>query len=563
MVSHANVTATLSAAELRFDLRPEDKLVTWLPPYHDFGLIGATLQPVFSGFPAVALSPAAFLQDPGIWLRAISEQRGTLTLGPNFGFELLCEAKLGDTSALDLSQLRAAAQGGEPARAATMRRFAQRFAPFGFRADALRSGYGLAEATLNVAIPRAAGPGQPPLVLLGDRRAAMPSAGEAQAVSNGPAVAGMEVRVVDPVTHQQLADGDTGEIWIAGSAVAQGYWRQPEASEATFRARLANDPAAGPFLRSGDLGTLVDGELFILGRIKELIILRGRNHHPQDIEAAVQACHASLQPESTIAFGVEEGHEERLVVVHGLSRSAMRALDAPALFAAIRRAVIEAHEVDPFAIVLVQPAALPRTTSGKLQRLKAREMYLAGSLAAVASWRADAVDERLDAAANAWRENARAGAGATALPRSETEAMLCALFAQLTGKPEVGLHESFFDIGGDSLGAMTLVAALQRRTGRELPLRELYAHPTPAALAERLAPGRGGARRRDARNPAQPGGPGRAAGADTAGSGHAPHPVLLPRRSRHRRRARGARPAAAGIQDDRHPGARAAAGAPG
>ena len=477
MVSHANLVATIAAAEAKFGLSPADRLVAWLPPYHDFGLVGALLQAVFSGFTSFLLTPAAFLQDPVVWLQAIALHRATLTLGPNFGYELLCRVRLDEPAGLNLSSLRAAAMGGEPPRAATMERFARRFAPAGFRGTILCPGYGLAEATLNVtAVPPP--PAAAAAALVGDvaRRAWPPTLSQEQhgsrAVSNGPPFPGMTVRIVDPATRMEVAHGAVGEIWVAGSAVTRGYWRRPELTQATFDARLADAPEAGPFLRSGDLGTLVDGELYVLGRIKELLILRGQNLYPQDVEATVQASDPRLAPDGTIAFTVEGGQEERLVIVHELARSAQRGLDTEALLASMRRAVVEAHGVDPHTVVLIRQPTLPRTTSGKLQRLRAREQFLAGELSEIARWQQEDA-----AAAPPVLDPATAG----------LERLVCELAEQVTGARGIRPEDSFFDLGGDSLAAMRFVDLLERRTGIALPLRELYELPTPAALARRLA----------------------------------------------------------------------------
>ncbi|MFO1059860.1 MAG: fatty acyl-AMP ligase [Dongiaceae bacterium] len=376
MVSHGNLTANIAAtaARCRFDER--DVHVSWLPPYHDLGLIGTILQPVHFGQSTVIMAPAAFLQDPLRWLRAIAEHRGSVSAAPNFAYELCCGVPPPD--ALDLSSWRCAVSGGEPPRPATLERFAARFARFGFDPAAFYPGYGMAETTLQVTNGRR---GRRPAV----RAIAAPGGGTTLAVSNGSALDGHEIRIVDPERRTALAEGAVGEVWIAGPAVAQGYWNRPEATAETFAARLAD--GTGPFLRSGDLGALIEDELYVLGRRKEVIIVRGRNHAAHDIEATVAASHPALVPDSTIAFAIERDGTEQLVVVQELGRRALRDLDAPALLAAIRGAVVAAHEIDPAAILLIRPATLPRTTSGKLQRIAAREQYRAGRLAVVAPGR--------------------------------------------------------------------------------------------------------------------------------------------------------------------------------
>ncbi|MBS0640743.1 MAG: AMP-binding protein, partial [Proteobacteria bacterium] len=385
MVSHANLQANW-VGSTRAGFTEQDVLVSWLPPYHDLGLIGCIVQPVFGGHSSTLMTPAAFLQDPRRWLRALSDYRATVTMAPNFAFEM-CQAasESDDLGLLDLSPLRYAIMGGEPVRPDTLTRFASRFRSAGFRPTAFAPGYGLAETTLQVTMTHV--DAEPAVVLEpGDRNAgtddgASPIRGT---VSNGPPIEGHDLRIVDPETFEEMPAGEAGEVWVSGPTITLGYWNRPDQTASTFNFEIAKQEGSGPFLRTGDLGRLIAGELHVFGRMKEMIIIRGRNHYPSDIEATVAACHPELDFDSTIAFGVESPDGEGLVIVQGLSRKTYRTLDAHSIFTAIRRAVIDAHDVSPAAIVLVRPGTLPRTTSGKPQRLKARTQYIAGTLPIVA-----------------------------------------------------------------------------------------------------------------------------------------------------------------------------------
>ncbi|HSN85340.1 MAG TPA: AMP-binding protein, partial [Thermoanaerobaculia bacterium] len=338
--------------------------VSWLPPYHDLGLIGNLLQTAFVGGSCVVMSPTAFLQRPVRWLQAVSRYGATTSGGPNFAWDL-CVQKVSaeQRRQLDLSRWEIAFNGAEPVRAETLDAFASAFAESGFRSGAFYPCYGLAEATLMVSGRRGGRPGEEP-----------------HRVSCGAVLGGQELAIVDPETAEPLGPGEIGEIWLAGPSVAAGYWNRPEETAEAFGARLPD--GSGPFLRTGDLGLLEGGELFIAGRLKDLIILRGRNHYPQDIERTAELAHTALQPGSTAAFAVEVDGEERLAVVverRPRSRSDVGE-DIESVAPAVRRAVAEEHEAQVHAVVLVPPGTVPRTSSGKVQRRACRELLLSGRL---------------------------------------------------------------------------------------------------------------------------------------------------------------------------------------
>jgi acyl-CoA synthetase (AMP-forming)/AMP-acid ligase II len=389
MLSHANLLHNSALIQQAFEATVDDRMVSWLPPYHDMGLIGGILQPVYAGCPAVLMSPAHFLQRPIRWLRAISHHRATISGGPNFAYELCLRKTTPEQRAeLDLSCWTLALNGAEPIRARTLREFTETFAAQGFRARTFYPSYGLAEATLMVSGGRRHAE---PVVRSFD--AAALEAGRARVATEsggrllvgcGHSRLGQRIRIVNPHTRQGCADDEIGEIWVAGHSVARGYWRRADETDATFAARVADDGDTC-FLRTGDLGFLSDGELFVTGRIKDLIIIRGRNHYPQDIEQTVAASHPALRPGGGAAFSVSVAGEEALVVVQEVQRTALAKLDAPAAAMAVRAAVAEAHGLQLHDIVLLRPAGLPKTSSGKVQRRACRQQYLERSLAAVPS----------------------------------------------------------------------------------------------------------------------------------------------------------------------------------
>jgi acyl-CoA synthetase (AMP-forming)/AMP-acid ligase II len=357
MVSHAQVVTNLERICDLIAPRRTDTGCCWLPPYHDMGLIGGILFPLMTGLPIVLMPPAAFLQRPLRWLEAMSDYRAAITTAPNFAWQLCADAVDEETPArLDLTALRCGLSGAEKVRYETMEAFARKFAPHGFRRESIIPVYGMAETVLlatgtprqtlaaallldpvalsagrvNILERRVAGEAEP--VLSGGGPAA--TAGHL-AVSCGRVIAGHALRIVDPETRAECADDAVGEIWLSGPSLATGYWGRPGETAETFKARLA-DASVGPdYLRTGDLGTVVDGELYVLGRIKEMIIVRGRNHYAQDLEGTAASADPLLGHDRTIAFAIEGRSEEQMVLVHELTRSALRAFDAPAVAAAM------------------------------------------------------------------------------------------------------------------------------------------------------------------------------------------------------------------------------------
>lgn len=392
VLNHGNLMHNSALIAHAFEHTRSGSGVFWLPSYHDMGLIGGILQPLYVARPNVLMSPMAFLQKPYRWLSAISRFRGTTSGGPNFAYDLCIRKVTPEQRAtLDLSSWQVAFNGAEPVRAETIERFSETFAPCGFRREAFYPCYGMAEATLIVSGGYVK---NPPVIrwfdsgALAQHKVVQSSPEQENArpiVGCGGVLPDEKIVIADPETLSECREGAVGEIWVSGPSVAQGYWGQPEASEATFQARL-KDSGDGPFHRTGDLGFLQDGELYVTGRIKDLIIFHGVNIYPQDVEKTVEASHPYLVSNSGGAFVVDQDGEERLIVVHELERRKHEGLEE--VVDAIRRAVSAEHELPLDAVVLVQAGSIPKTSSGKIQRHACRQAYLDGSLAVVSQWRA-------------------------------------------------------------------------------------------------------------------------------------------------------------------------------
>jgi len=513
MVSHANLLHNSGLINLCFEDSERSIGVSWLPPYHDMGLVGGILQSLYAGSTTYLMPPVSFLQRPIRWLEAISRHGATTAGGPNFAYEFCArQIRPEQREGLDLSRWTLAFTGAEPVRQESLDLFCSTFEPCGFRREAFLSCYGLAENTLIVS---GGNRRQAPVVRFFDgpalrRRRVVELPGEGGGsgrplVSCGAPVGEVGIEVVDPETGRALGPGQIGEIWVSGGSVAQGYRLQPERSRATFGARL--EEGGVPYLRTGDLGFLLDGELYVNGRLKDLIIIRGSNHYPQDIEATVESAHGALRIGCGAAFAVEENGEERLVVVHEVERSALRRLDADEVTAAIRAAVVERHQLVPSAILLLKTGAIPKTSSGKIQRFACRQRYEDGSFEPVGSWRQAA---QAPPAAAPEPAGLPGGEGPPP-PRSSSaglspeERRIHAWFRQYLAA-QLGLAAAEIDVdrplaqyGLDSMAAVRLSADLDdwfATTFADRPRQVLsptlaYDHPTIARLATALLAGDG------------------------------------------------------------------------
>jgi acyl-CoA synthetase (AMP-forming)/AMP-acid ligase II len=388
-VSHANLLANLEMIRLSLGNTKRSTYVNWVPLYHDMGLILNTLESLYVGALCVLMAPNAFTQRPLNWLRAIHHYRAEVGCGPNFGYDLCVSRYRADQmDGVDLSSWKIALNGAEPVRAETIESFAASFAGHGFDRAATFPAYGMAEATLLIS---GGGRGEGPVTRAVSRSALQAHRVEPPAdpddtqtvVGCGRALVGERIAIVDPETCRRLEPNQVGEIWVSGANVARAYWRNAEATETSLNARIAGDNDGARWLRTGDLGFLDKAsELFITGRIKDLIIVRGINHYPQDIEQTVQAQHPALRANCGAAFSVADDHgEEMLAIVQEVERTERNRIDHAEIKGLIREGVTEQHELFARHIVLIRPGTLPKTTSGKIQRSLARKLWLEGGLA--------------------------------------------------------------------------------------------------------------------------------------------------------------------------------------
>lgn len=387
MVSHGNVLHNQELMKEALRHSRDSVIVSWLPLFHDMGLIGVVLAGLYNAASCYLMAPADFLKRPRLWLEAITQYRGTFSGAPDFAYQLCVDSiPPAEREGLDLSSWQAAFNGSEPVRAETLRNFARGFAPYGFKSEALFPCYGLAEHTLFAAGGFHESPRAFSKKSLEAHHPSISNNGDGvDLVACGHAFRNARLVIAEPETRRRCKDGEVGEIWMGGPSVARGYWNQPELSAETFEARLLDGD--GPYLRTGDLGFLHDGALYVTGRIKDLIIVHGRNLIPQDLEQTVENCDRVIRPAFVAAVSVDAGGGERVVIAAEIRREARHELDAEAVITRIRRAVAAEHAVEVSAVVLLRPGTLPKTSSGKTQRGAVRKGFLAGDLSAMGEWR--------------------------------------------------------------------------------------------------------------------------------------------------------------------------------
>ena len=466
-ITHESALHNLQLIGRETEVGPSSVLVGWVPLFHDMGLVGGILNILYSGAALVFFSPMTFLARPALWLEAITTYRGTHIAGPDFGYSyLLARATATDIARSDLSSLRFVLQGGEVARPDTVRRLQARLGPAGLRPDAFHNIYGLAESTLYVCgrtrgavtcLSVAAD------LLESEGRVCPPRPGALtrELVSSGAPAWDVDVQIVHPDERCPLGPDTVGEVWIASPSVSRGFWGR---RGSRFQARLAG--AGGRlYLRTGDLGFFHDGELYVCGRRKDLVIQGGRNLYPHDLEAAVIASHPGLRRGGTIVLSIDRGDRERLVVFaevrdeHADAQGCTRQL-APA----VRAALAEHHQVSADTIVFLRRNTVPKTSSGKLQRGRMRQQFLEGTLQPIAVVSA----QRADGAGAAPLDAVRAAVGA------------------LLGAASVDMDATFQELGIDSIMGAQLLAQLGARLDRTLPPDLLLRHPTPRAVAVAL-----------------------------------------------------------------------------
>lgn len=494
MVTHANLLYNLRDFNTGYAHDHESVMVSWLPTFHDLGLVYGVFMPLYVGFRAVLLDPLHFLQRPMRWLEAFSRHKGTHGPCPNFAFDLCVARSTPDErAALDLRPWRVALNGAEPIRYESEARFVEAFASAGVTWATLSHAYGMSEATACISKEWV---GTPRVFLDVDGAAlerhqvspvASGAAGARRIAGCGRTSNETVVRAVEPDTLAALGDDAVGELWVGGPTVAAGYWHQPEATREGFQAMTAL--GEGPFLRTGDLGFVRDGQVFVTGRLKDLIIIRGENHYPQDIEWSVEAAHPAIRPSCVAAFSLSSGGVEALGVVAEVYPE--RLTDPEAAFAAVREAVGE-HGLSAQHIVFVAPRALFKTSSGKVMRRKTRESMLDGSLAVVARWdRPEPAPAPAPAAATVDDLQRRLDAAPPGARGDLLAAHVLSRVAALLGLPADALDADMplKEMGFDSVQGVELADQLSHDLGRDVAVTSLYEHPTADALAAWLLRG--------------------------------------------------------------------------
>jgi acyl-CoA synthetase (AMP-forming)/AMP-acid ligase II/acyl carrier protein len=486
MVSHHNLMHQLTDFDVGYEHGPDSVMVSWLPSTHDLGLVYGRFMPLFIGFVCVYMSPVHFMQRPVRWMQALSRFGGTHSPAPNFGFELAARrSSPEERAALDLSSVKVLLNGGEPIRKESEDAFIEAFAPHGLRRSAVTHAMGMSESTAKIVtepIDR-----YPARFVHVDATAyenhevvqVDPSHPNARTVaSNGVTVLDTEVAIVDPDTRQRLGQGRVGELWVKGTTVARGYYGNPEATASTFQAHTSEGD--GPFLRTGDMAFLLDDELYLSGRLKDVIIIRGQNHHPQDIEWTVGTVHPALRPNCAAAFSVPTDLGEQLVLVTEVYRHKVD--DPEEVFAAIRQAIAE-HGLAARSLVLMSPRTLPKTSSGKIQRAKAKRLFQAGEIDTLFRWDAAQGSEEEAPSSEGLLEQLQA-----APARRRVAVMvdhLSGLAANLLGldlddiEPDRPLQE----LGIDSVTAVEMVERVGRAVGQNIPGTLLFDYPTIEAIS--------------------------------------------------------------------------------
>ncbi|MGK7942441.1 MAG: fatty acyl-AMP ligase [Crocosphaera sp.] len=387
MVTHGNLIHNQQMIQQGFGHNTSTKVLGWLPLFHDMGLIGNVLQPLYMGVSCTLMSPVDFLQKPYRWLKAISDYGATTSGGPNFAYDL-CVNKITDEQikTLDLSSWKVAFTGAEPVRAETLEAFAAKFAPCRFRKEAFYPCYGMAEATLFITggidsdVPKLKTIDEKALEENKVIEVAKEQPQSRTLVSCGQEWLGQTIKIVNPQTLTECEPNQVGEIWVSGDSVARGYWQQPQKTQETFKSYLWNTQE-GPFLRTGDLGFLSsEKELFVTGRLKDVIIVRGRNHYPQDIELTVEESHPALRPSCGAAFTIGDVGNEKLIVVQEVERTHLRKINPEAVKKAIRQAVAKHHGLQVHEVMLIKTASIPKTSSGKIQRYRCKKQFLTHKL---------------------------------------------------------------------------------------------------------------------------------------------------------------------------------------
>ena len=493
MVSHGNIIQNIAMMYHACKYFENMVIVNWLPLYHDLGLIGNMIATPYVGNYCVLISPVDFLKKPIRWLQAISKYRATSCGAPNFAYDL-CVKKVTpeQLSQLDLSCWELAVNAAEPVRENTIKNFTDTFGVCGFRQSCFFQAYGMAEATLYISGKWVAESGSIATCVVDQKslRADKIKIPENKAhtqtfVSAGEPCLGQKVIIVDPETLVQAKISHVGEIWVSSPSMPRGYWNRPNLTKETFQACLS-DTGEGPFLRTGDLGFIQDGELFLTGRSKDLIIIRGHNHYPQDIELTVEQCHESLRPGCGAAFSVEVENEERLIVVQELQIKGVEKTDPEEIIKLIRQSVTMRHGLDIYVVVLIKSRSIPKTSSGKIQRRACKNMFLNKKLKIIA-------DCKLEITPKITPKIIPSKVLESEPPKSASTRVIqdwiVNAISRSTGIPvsEISLQEAFSNYSMDSLKTVSLMGELEEFLGISLSPTLMYAHPNIEELSRYLS----------------------------------------------------------------------------
>ncbi len=490
-LSHENLLYNLALIHHAFGVDDNTRGVSWLPPYHDMGLIGGIIEPMYAGISSVLFSPLDFLQKPLRWLQAISKYKGTTSGAPNFAYDLCVrKAKPEILKELNLSSWTLAFSGAEPVQLETIRRFSETFAPCGFKTEAFYPCYGLAEATLIVS----GGKKMTPIHSLNIDKKALEAhqvrqdeKSHFQMVACGNTLPGQEIKIVDSETGLELDAQRVGEIWVSGKSIAQGYWKKPVETEKVFKACLKEkDQSSTPstfYLRTGDLGFLSEGELYVTGRIKDMMIFNGANHYPQDVELSIEKLHLPLRAGCGAAFSVTEKGEEKLILVWEVEDKNIQADLDQSLYQKIRETIATHHELHVHHILLVKKGMVPKTSSGKIQRHATKSAFLDSTLEVVGEWQ-DKAPESAPPQSMPTASNLK--------KRDHYRSIELWLIEKIAEKLQISITEvdpqqAFQSFGLDSKEAVGLSGELEDWLGRKVPPTLLWQYPNIESLAKHLS----------------------------------------------------------------------------
>ncbi|OAB56616.1 acyl-CoA synthetase [Phormidium willei BDU 130791] len=473
MLDHDNLISHLAELQQAGGYDSHSITVTWMPYFHDYGLVEGILQPLYNGTPCYLMSPTAFIKSPQRWLEAISHYRATHSQAPNFAYAYCLQRITPEPATFDLSSWQAAGNAAEPINPQILEQFCQRFQPWGFRPQTFAPAYGLAEATLLVTTSRKS---QSPISCtvsqeaLSQNRFVETAIGQKLA-SSGRLLDNTQVAIAHPETLTRCQPDEIGEIWVASAGVARGYWQRPDVTQDTFHAYL-NDTGEGPFLRTGDLGAIHNGELFVTGRLKDLIIVRGENYYPQDIEWVAEKSHPALRPGYGAAFAVDVDGVEQVVIAFEVARKTPNLND---VVDAIRSAIAEQFELSVYGVVLLKRGSILKTSSGKIQRQACRQAFLVG-VNGINPW------ETL----MTWTLD-QPSPNSSDPPQNEAEERLAQIWQQVLGIESVNRTDNFFELGGNSLKGAIVVTEIEKAFGQQIPLASLTEAKTLEKLAHQIA----------------------------------------------------------------------------